>query len=264
MRPIIIDDSNYREILQWHAEQGHGFGHLPRVSRVGELETSPGRCAPLLADKILLIDEKEWPERIKEMTAKKLWPQDKYEAASGKDSNQDGLEWCWAFSLTECVMYTRVCAGEKHVPLAAESLGGSVGYKNQGNSLDVALAYAIKHGICRADFIPALCRDPSKFKTGWEQDALNYRPIEDAVWDGGGQDLWAEFVTALLSGYPPYIAYNWAGHAMIGSKLILDPSGEICTYTPNTWGPGQAWTLKGKKKVPDELYIPRVITYCQN
>lgn len=246
-----------------HAQdQGHGFGALPRESEPGRLEMAPGVFAAPMEAKMPLIPEVEWPERIKEMTAKKEWPKDKWIKAGGPAINQNGYSWCWAASGGQWLMGLRILLNMKFRNLGWEAAAAMVGFQNRGYYLDKWLAWAAEHGIPERSFVPDLCNSAGKLKPGYQENAQNFKPDALEVWDGTGGDMRAKTVTMLLSKVCwPYVAYNRLRHAMTLWLLYYDSRGRLCGESPNTWGPGQEMRFAGDLFVPDELYGGRVVTY---
>jgi len=242
----------------------HGFGALPRESAYGKLEIAPGTYAATVEEKMPLIPEVEWKERIEEMTAKKEWPEDKWQAAGGPAIQQNGYSWCWAASGGQFLMGLRLLNNMPFVNLGWEYAAQMVGWQNQGYYLDKWLAWVAKNGLPERSFVPDLCDDPRAVKSGAKDNAQNYRFDAVEVWDGSGDfsTRRAQAVSALLSKvFWPYVAYNRLSHAMTLSKLYYDSRGRLCGYSPNTWGPGRGMNFVGDLFVPDELYIVRVPTY---
>jgi len=145
----LITDANYREFLQQQSDAGMvGFGALPR-------QTQPGGIVgvPMMVEKVPLIPEAEWPDRIRHMTANKLWIGDRWKSDPQADY-QNGFGYCWAYSLSQAVMAVRAAQGQKFVQLSPESLAEDVNYRNAGNYLDSALEYAAKNGIATRATVP--------------------------------------------------------------------------------------------------------------
>lgn len=251
----IIDDTNWRSFVAHERGSGILAGALPRETPLGGLP-----CATA-GEPVPIIPEVEWKERIAEMTAKKLWPQDAYDACSPALQYQDGLPYCWAFSFAQTIEVVRASCGLPYIQLAPESLGGVVNYRNVGNSLDSTIAWASRHGLCRRSMVPDLSRNPKEWTAGWQDDCLNFVPEE--WFDLGSTDVWAEAVSALLGRLPPYVGLSWWGHAVAYTKLVVE-GGEVCPYTPNTHGKGQDRILKGSRKVPDiGCFVPRRVTWYE-
>ncbi|MFA5056500.1 MAG: hypothetical protein WC485_00165 [Opitutaceae bacterium] len=252
----IIDDSNWQQVIE-SAEAVGGFfpGALPRESEIGGLEG-----VPVFAERIELLPESRWPDVVRDTLARGGFIGQRLGLQSRSDY-QNGFPTCWAKSAAQAVMGARFNAGLPFVQLQGESLIGVTGGRIQGYYLDKALTWMLKYGIASSEYVPQHEYNRNRWKPGYEQDALQYMPLEG--FDGGARDIWAETITALVDGHGCYAAYNWARHAVWLDGLVLDGN-RIGVHTPNTHGPGNDWTLFGSKAIPSELYVIRATTYNLN
>lgn len=240
---LIIGDRNWQEYLHQQEDAGFRGGALPRQTNVGGL-----KCAKVYEEVIKPIPESEWEGRIKEAIERKAFPSAHLRAAKPDyKPTQNGLNYCWAWSLCGTMLVQRLTVGLSFIELAPESLGGDVNFRNAGNYLDSALAYAAKNGACERSFVPTMYSlRPSTYKTGWQDNALNHRPTEWFDLDGNS---WVNTVSALLSGFPLYVGYDWWSHAVcLVGLVIID--GEICPEVFNSHADGII-VLSGSRKVPD-------------
>jgi hypothetical protein len=237
----IIDDSNWQQLIEENAAAGIVNAAMPRETPIGGLE-----CAAVYAEHVELIPESKWIDRTKAMTAAGGFIGDRIQF-DPKAHFQNGLGFCWAYSLCEAVEAERVDSGLEFELLAPESLAELTGYRNRGYYLDRALEYAAKNGIARRQFVPQYKLSPQQWQAGWEQDRANFVPLE--WWDIGGKDVWAETVTILLSGKGCYVGLDWWGHAVFYDRLVLDGN-RLGIHTPNSHGPGQDVNLFGSKAIP--------------
>lgn len=252
---LILDDST---IGEYHARLRRDHvrpGLLGPCRR--PLGSSP--WAPAVPDDFPLIPEEEWIERIEEKTAKRQWPQDAMDARGIGPDDQDGLSYCWTWSLSDLLEGILLIRYGVDIQLAPESLGGSVGWRNEGNFLDEALAWCVEHGMCRREKVPLHCIDPSRFAKDWQQDALELRPTE--WWQLGRRDMWNEQVSIMLApSFGLWCGHRFLSHAMWCSKLVVI-DGEVCPWYRNTWGKRKPIVIRGSQKVADlGCFAPRVIT----
>lgn len=238
---LIIDDSNWQQIAEESVAAGFLAGALPRQTQVGELE-----CARVFAEEMPLIPESEWIPRTKEMIANRAFVGDRIQF-DPQTHSQNGLPYCWAYSLCQAVETEIVLCGLPFQLLAPESLGEDVGWRSRGNYLDSALQYAATNGIARRQFVPQHVINPNQFNAEWKNDRKNFVPLE--WWDLGGRDVWAETVTALLSGKGCYVGLDWWSHAIFYDRLVLDGN-RLGVHTPNSHGPGNDVNLFGSKAIP--------------
>lgn len=251
----VITDQNAASYLNENLARHDGqLGLLPRdYSKIplGRMPyTSP------FSESFPVIPESEWEERCKAMQGRFI--RNLYSGTVAED-NQNGLYYCWTFSLSQSIKAARDVAGLPHVDLCAESLGHDVGWRNAGNYCGLAIAAAAKAGMCDRSFSPKRYNlSPKTWKTGWEQEALNHRVTE--FWELGQVNMRQETVSALLYGFSVYVGLNWAGHAMSFQELQWK-DGKPAIWTPNTWYDGDDWLLTGSKMVPDEAYVVRTTTW---
>ena len=254
----IVDDNNWKQFVDMGKSAGRLCGAIPR-EKDGRKPLSVGRP---LTDDMPLIPESEWHDRIKYMTENKLWIADRVAKAGGDDPNQhyqNGLGYCWAYSLSQAVEAERIRMGLDFQLLAPESLGEDVRWRNAGNYLDSAIQYAAKYGIARRLYVPQHEINPDRFDSQWKDDRANFVPLE--WWDLSGRVVWAQTVTALLSGFGCYVGLDWWSHAVWYGKLVLDGN-KIGVWTPNSHGPREDVILFGSKAVPSmDSYVARSVTY---
>ncbi len=251
----IIDDNNWSDVIdEAQNTSEHGFGLIPRDYDEVPLGSMP-YTAPF-AESMPIIQKSEWADRIKLMEGK----QARYAYSGTPDEdNQNGLSYCWSFSLTQSLKACRDREGQPHVDLCAESLGHDVGWRNAGNYCGSAIKAAAEYGFCERSYSNnRYSLNHNAWKAGWEENAKSYRITE--WWELGHGDMLQEAVTALLLGFPVYVGYNWAGHAVCLQEVLV-ANGKLSFWTPNTWGPGQDWLLTGSKMIPDEAYVPRTTTW---
>lgn len=240
---IVINDLNWLVYVHKQEDAGHLTGCLPRSIPFGELP-----CAPPGYDRIAVIPEAEWPDRIKAMNAAKAFPADHIRREPAmKPRSQNGLPYCWAYCFSACMDVLGLMQGRPYIETAAESLGGVVGYSQSGNDMSSTLDWAFKHGIAKRSLVPQYNLRPSTWDKGWEADALLRRPTE--VYDLRN---WAEVVSALLQGFVIYCGVTWWEHSLPWVGLLLDGS-EIVAEVWNSHDDGFL-TLKGSRKYPSPEY----------
>jgi hypothetical protein len=206
-----------------------------------------------------LIDPSDYKEVIQHCHEKQIFAVYHQKASGVLDQgwNQDGFGYCWAYGLTMATMDARALEGQSPVRLAPFSLGWLVGWKNQGYYCDRAIAGAKDKGIASAEFVPEYNTNYNQFKSGWQQDALNYRPTE--WWDMGGSGNTAKIqqcLTILATGRALYVAYNWWGHALEVCGMRWDESEQnnVVWILRNSHNENDVIELTGSKGVPDEAY----------
>ena len=171
-----------------------------------------------------------------------------------------GVHNCWAYSLAQSVMAVRAAQGQPFVQLSPESLAEDVNYRNAGNYLDSALAYAAKNGIATRATVPQHKIKESQWDAAYKEERTHYIPSE--WWDLDGRDVWRSTVTALLLGYGCYVGYDFWSHAVWLDRLRIGDNGKIEVHTPNSHGPGQDVWLAGSKAIPSMgSFVLRAVTW---
>ena len=239
---LYIDDDNYLDVVAEGEAAGIFNACLPRESPVGGLEG-----IPVFAEHVPILPESEWKPRIAAMTERGLFIGQRWKSNPEADY-QNGLGFCWAYSLSQATMAVRACETQPFVQLSPESLAECVGYKNRGYYLDEALVYASKWGIASRATVPQHKISESQWNTDYKEDRQNYMPTE--WWDLGGSDVWGETVTALLMGYGCYVGYDWWRHAVFLDGLRVGSNGKIEVHTCNSHGPGNDAWLAGSRAIP--------------
>lgn len=258
----LYTDANYQLLLDQANRHGTygAAGALPRRTRYGSSEAAQHFLVPygdVVSD---LPDQKDWKELIQEANEKKLFPIYHRQASTvlEQQPSQNGLNYCWTWSLRAATENARRLYGLPDVSLAPTSLAWLVNYSNAGYYLDAAIKGACERGFAPMSMLPnQYSRSPSSWQSGWEQEALKYRPLE--WWDGdtsqGTIFVIKQALAILRTGTPLYVALNWWSHALCIFGLTWDesqPNGIIWDYF-NSHADGHI-QLVGSRGVPDEFY----------
>jgi hypothetical protein len=253
---LYITDDNFADVVREGESAGFLAGALPRQTQIGDLV-----CAPVFSEHIPLIPESEWKDRIQQMTAAGAFIGQRWQSDPRADY-QNGLGFCWAYSLSQSCMAVRHTMGQPFVQLSPESLAELTGYRNAGYYLDRAIEYTSANGIASRATVPQHKITLSQWNPAYKEERLNYMPLE--WWDLGGKDVWAETVTALLQGWGCYVGYNWWRHAVFLDMLRVR-NGRIEVHTPNSHGPGNDAWISGSRAVPSMgSFVLRGMTLGQN
>jgi hypothetical protein len=252
-------DRQWKALASEELASGRQLGALPRQTQYG---SSPG-LAPFGDFANLLVNPDDFKSVIEQCHASKIFPQYHQKATWGPPGfkwMQNGLPYCWAWSLTACLMDARAREGKQTVLLAPTSLGFTVGWKSRGNYLESGIQGATERGIASAACVPdPYSINPSTFKEGWEADALNYRISPGDTWDldnGSKASMIQHAISVLATGCPLYVAYNWWGHAVscVGIRWDESKPFNIVWVIRNSHNEDDFIELTGNKGVPSEAY----------
>jgi hypothetical protein len=238
---LYIDDDNYTSVVVESENAGFTAGALPRQTNIGDLA-----CAPVFAEHIPLIPESKWKNLIESMAANSAFIGQRWKS-NVKADFQNGLGFCWGYSLCQSAMSVMHSMKQNPVQLSPESLAELTGYRNAGYYLDRAIEYASTYGIATRATVPQHKINPSQWSPEYKIERQNFMPTE--WWDLGGKDVWAETVTALLQGWGCYVGYDWWRHAVFLDMLRVN-NGKIEVHTPNSHGQGNDAWIAGSKAIP--------------
>jgi len=224
-----------------------------------------------IEEAIELIPEEQWPDLISQKDRDKSWIDDMAADLKLPCKDQNGLGYCHGYGPVTALEVARAVAGLPYVDLSAESVAGRVtGWSNQGGDPEEDLMVLAKYGACAASFMDrANSISPSRWKAGWEQDALCHRAEEyfkglDSI------DLWVAAGTCALRNIPTSPWYNWWSHCISGSYRLRYDSKTRTIYRKdrNNWGgdwgeDGFCWFARGSGRsggTPSGLVAVRVAT----
>jgi hypothetical protein len=211
--------------------------------------------------KELLVPRSEWQARIKEMEEQKSRHSDIVTTAGLPCKDQDQTNYCWINAPTYAVESKRVVQGQKMVILSPASAGGPIkNFRNVGGWGEEGLSYIAEFGLVPVDLWPANAIKASYNTAANRAVAMNYRCTE--WWELVPRNL-DELISCLFLREPVAVGYNWWGHEVTGCDPVwLD--GEIALRIRNSWA--MSWgsqgfgILQGKKMLPDDAVVPRVVT----
>lgn len=251
----LFDDISSEQLVSELNDFG-GPGALPRETLYGSDEAISRGLIPFEETPLKPIPKNSWKEVIDYCHERQIFPLYHQEAAGLlKDWNQDGLGYCWAWSLTAAVMGCRELEGQERVLLAPVSLGFSVNWKNEGNTLDKAIKDAAERGIAPQEYVPGTWnRNYNTYKEGWQEAAKKFRPLE--WWDidtyrGNTDNIIGQCLAVLATGRPLYVAYMWWAHAV--ECVALQWRDGIVWVIQNSHNDGII-RLTGSRGIPSEAY----------
>ena len=235
-----------------------GTGILPRVTEYGSSEAASMGLTPLL-EHVEPVPPDQFESEIQRCHAKKIFPVYHQEELSFlRNWNQNGLGYCWAYSITACVMGCRRVEHLPHVRLAPESLGWLVNWRNTGYYMDKTIQAVREKGIAPAEYVPHLSIRPNQYRPGWQEAALSFRLME--WWDincrASDSTIWGQALAILRVGRPLYLGFmRWPGgaHAVEGVGMNWK-NGRPTWLIQNSHNDG---VIEIQNLMPDEAYGPR-------
>lgn len=246
---IIIHDGNADEFVQ-HTIGTNLCGALHRIYAKQIFDAAP------YTDVVDLIPKNQIDGRYDAMIGN--FARQRKDVFNPVHHYQDGHPACWRYSLVQHMECVRANANLPYYTLAPESISGTFGWADKGGALDDAIDWIAVHGVAPRSLVPQYEFNPNNFSKGWEEAAKDCIPYE--FYRLGSIDMWDETMTALLNGDSVYFAVMWLAHAMNAEEL-QKVDGEYCIWTPNSWKENQDMLLKGRKKIFDDAFVARRVTY---
>lgn len=208
----------------------------------------------------LLIPRSEWQARIAERKERKATLAALCDQAGSKVKDQKSTNYCWANGPVRACEVLRVKSGLAPTVLSAASVAAQITrYRNVGGWGKDALDWIVSHGIVPDDKWPNAAISQSYATPANLELAKRY--IVTGWWELEPGNL-DQLISCLLWGFPVAVGYNWWGHEV----CAVDPEwidGEAAIAIDNSWG--QGWgtngrgVLQGRKMLPDDAVVPRVI-----
>lgn len=257
--PFIIDESTDNDRL---FPPGVGRGYDPN-------QVVPCMFAP--PSEMPLIPRSEWSDRIKEQEKEQssLWHL-RQRAANGQQMptlDQNGQGFCWAYSVTRCVMYDRAKANLPYKRLSAHAVACKVkNFRDEGGWCGLSAQFIRANGVPTTEHWAEKSMSRSNDNAATWQNAKLHRITEDwvdlasAVYD---QNLtFDQVISCLLSNIPCALDFNWWSHSVCGIQAVEPERGDFGIKIDNSWTDG--WEdqgtgiLRGSRAVPDGALAIRV------
>lgn len=218
-----------------------------------------------------LVSKEDYKERIKFAHDNRMFAYYHQSASwqpvdspDGQEWNQNGLNYCWAWSAAAALSDAQAREGKIVKKKAPTTLGFLVNWKNEGNYLESGIQGLIERGVAEIEYVSNMhSRDYKRFLEGWEENALLNRLESGAVWDcdnsNGKGTMIQHCVTGLVLGFPLYIAYNWWGHAVECVAVEWDETqaNNLTWWIRNSHNEKNIIKLTGDRAVPSEAYVFR-------
>ena len=257
-------DHNWQQLAKSYAGVEPGF--IPRRSRYGDdLAVNKMGLLPVgdLTEILQWDDLKDAILLAREHRDMPIFHQYASWAPKGEfRSNQDGLPYCWTWSLTATFLDLRATEQKDLIYLSPVSMGWLVNWASRGYYLDDSIRGLRERGVAPISHVDdnfnSTNRNYRNYKSGWEEEALKYRLKE--VWDidtrSGDRNSILQAATVLCSGRPIYIAYNWWSHALMctGMRWNEGKKNNIEWEIRNSHNENDVILMDGDRGVPDEMY----------
>lgn len=247
---ITIHDGNWEEFAAKH-KPTNLCSALPATK-------APFTYCGAYSDAVDLIPESQYSRRYDYMRGRFI--RQKKESFKPKHKNQGNHPACWRYALAQHLECCRAKMNLPYVELAPESISGTFGWADEGGALDDAIDWIKENGVAPRSLVPQYNFNPNSWNPTWKDAAKNVVPLE--YYQLGKKDMWAETMTALLNGDSVYFAVMWLMHAMNAEEL-QKRGNEYGIWTPNTWPEDQDMLLLGKKKIFDDAFVVREVTYSR-
>lgn len=221
---VVIDDRNWRD----HIKPDEQFDGASYTSASGYIEMPEDEvtCGTTFPDE-LLIPRDEWKERIEEKERTKSRMSDHCRAAGNIWLNQSPSWYCWCYCVVQAVMAVEIIQGEAPRRLSPESVAGPImRYRKRGGWPDVAIRYAMEHGIADANAWPWENHNQannSKYFDGSRENAAQTK-VDETV-DVLNFD---QMMSCVLqpTPIPVPVGLPWMRHAMWAMDGVIMPRGE--------------------------------------
>jgi len=233
----------------WTAEKGEAslrrFG-TPEIQYVGITPRVMGYAvlpnAPEARLYIKKIDRDEWPERIRDRVARRLFERTR---PILPNHDQNGHSSCWVQAPVRAVEIVNYLNGRTPHLLSVESVLIPIdGSKDHGGNPEDAIDQLVFRGACHQDLWPANEFDEKHADPRWATERIDHK-INRFV------DLrdYDEQISFALHDLPHVVALEWMRHAMCGLDPELIGKTEVGLRMDNSWG---RWGDRGTKVYDEE------------
>lgn len=274
MNDFIINDGNFRQFTQPQLD-GYHRGYVPRD--FGKVPLGSYSGGEPFQELMPLIPREEWPERCADGVAQESQLSN-FQTWDVLDQGSHGF--CWAYSVTACVMLARAAMGLPYVRLSPHAVACKIyGFQDRGAWGAVAFDFIHKNGVPSDELWPQKSMNRSNDNAATWKDAFKYRITEGFIdlsppHPADADMTFDEVATCLLGRIPVVGDFNWWGHSVALADLVdLRPQdGQQGLSNPDRWGVRgpNSWTknwgnngwfvLQGRKAIPDGGCAPRMVT----
>ncbi len=265
---VVITDDNFHEHVEpVVGRQVKKRGLIPR-----NFNAFPVGCYAFAKPFDLpLIPESEWQSRLDaQITAKAQLSdlRDRMGPGGGPipSRDQNGKGYCWAHSSTSAALICNALAGNPYADFSAYAVACIIkGYRDQGGWGAESLEWIAANGLPTSKTWPQQSMSRSNDNPQMRAEAAKHKFTEWMDLADSGSQVKAQLVTALLSGLPVVVDYNWWSHSVCAIDLVSLSPFRIRIW--NSWG--DSWSANGtgvleeRKALPNGALCARLITPAQ-
>lgn len=266
-RPPIIDDETVPGLTDLLNPEGFGHGYDPTQKAAHPVDMAA------LPSEIRLVPRSEWSARIKERTEQRATGRDlRDRLADGqkhKSLDQNGQGYCWAYSVTQSVMFARGVANQPYKRLSAHGVACKVkNFRDQGGWCGLSAQFIRERGV------PDV--------TVWPEKSMSRQYDNDATWENAKANVITEdfvdltkpvydqnltldqVVSCIFGNVYGAVDFNWWAHSVMYLDVVEVEPGSFGLAILNSWTDG--WgdegigILRGSKAIPDGAVATRVVT----
>lgn len=268
---FIIHDSTSNDVL---FPKGFGRGYEP-----DSVPKPIGTPRPLFGDapdQLKELDDSALLAMTREAweTKSTLWHIRQY-AANGSQMptlDQNGQGYCWAYSVTRCVMYQRALMNQPYKRLSAHAVGCMVkNFQDEGGWCGLSLNFIRERGVPSIEYWPEKSMSRSNDKPEvWENAKGNV--ITEGWFDENKQPYdmnmtMRQLRTCLALRIPCAADFGHWGHS-VNLHTLKEIDGELWPMGDNSWtdgwGDNGCFVLQGRKAIPDGCVAIRGIRASLN
>jgi len=226
-----------QNILCYGENNDHYRGCDKRITVYGQIPGVPeGRLY------VKKIDRAEWPERIRDRTARRLFERTR---PILPNHDQNGYSSCWVQAPVRAVEIVNYLQGRTPHLLSVESVLVPIdGRRDRGGNPERAIVQLMDYGACHQDLWPANKLDERAADPRWKEERREHcivRFVDLRDYD--------EQISFSLHDLPHVVALEWLRHAMCGLDPELIGKKEVGLRMDNSYG---IWGDRGTKVYDEE------------
>lgn len=239
---VLIGDHNFHQYQPPPTVDGEvkSYGLIPR-----DYKTHPRGCySSIHAIDVPLIDQGEWPQRLKDLAANHALLSDiRLKGNAGQpipSRDQNGKGYCWAHSGTSATLIVRATANLPYADLSAYAVACTIkSYRDEGGWGAQGVDFMADKGIPTSATWPQQSMSRSNDNAATWADAAKHKITEGFIDLAAAQYdrnlSFNQVASLLLSGVPVVVDYNWWSHSVCAIDLV-DGAAQRGVYRDLTTG----------------------------